>query len=225
MWQGAKRSVNKQMCCKLPGGRNLSKKLYTYVVFLVPVTGLTSTRPTQVTVRPSGTQKTFLFICSFIFMWFLIPFCTERQTNTQTLGAANNSDDSSPAYQCLSVSDFVFPLSFIQSPCLFLHPFLSVSLSASPCASPCLSAFHSILLKLSACLFFCQPSTNLCCELSAVVTVMNAGESSMASKNSMSSSSSLASSFCSLSLPAGRRDVQASGSMRTEPQRPPALAL
>lgn len=47
--------------------------------------------------------------------------------------------------------------------------------------------------------FLCE--TDLCCVLSLAVTVINAGESSMASKYSVSSSSSLASSFRDLSLP------------------------
>lgn len=44
-------------------------------------------------------------------------------------------------------------------------------------------------------------ATDLCWVFSVAVTVIKAGESSMASKNSVSSSSSLASSLCSLSLP------------------------
>lgn len=43
---------------------------------------------------------------------------------------------------------------------------------------------------------------DLCCVLSLAVTVINAGESSMASKNSVSSSSSLASSLFTLLFPA-----------------------
>lgn len=47
--------------------------------------------------------------------------------------------------------------------------------------------------------------TDLCCVFSVAVTVIKAGESSMASKYSVSSSSSLASSLSGLSLPSVRR--------------------
>lgn len=106
---------------------------------------------------------------------------------------------------------------------LSLKVTVGLSFSHSACVFSLYLSFYVSVFLLSV----CQLSTHLCCELSAAVTVMNAGESSMASKNSVSSSSSLASSFCSLSLPAGRRQVQASGSMRTKPPLPwpPVLTL